>query len=373
MRVLIASDSFKGALASTDVCAAIARGLQQRIGLSITEFPLADGGEGTLDVLTRHLHLQHITVDACDALQRPMRSPVGITSDDSLAVIESASVCGLGSLRIEERDPCNATTRGIGLLIDAALKRGARRIVLGIGGTATNDGGVGMARALGWEFLDSHSLPLPEGGSALVDLASIQPPAHKRSVQIDVLCDVINPLYGPNGAAATYARQKGADDAGIALLDAGLRRLAEVASAQQLTTVSPHTAGSGAAGGLGFGAMTFLGARLQRGIETLLDLSRFDDAVANTDLVLTGEGRLDEQTLQGKLIQGVAARARRAAKPVIVLCGQLSLTSNQLQSLGIAAAYSIDESISPLALKIKETATNLTRTALSIPIEDFRL
>jgi glycerate kinase len=370
MRVLIAADTFKDALSAAAVCAAIARGLQERMDVQTIQFPLADGGEGTLDVLANHLQLQIESVATVDALQRPIQGRLGFSANKGLAVIEAATVCGLSMLRREERNPLWSTTRGIGFLLQAAMQHPSQRIAMAIGGTATNDGGVGMARCLGWQFFDSSGSPLQEGGAALVQLARIEAPrAMPRATQIDVLCDVTNPLFGPQGAACVYARQKGANDAGVALLDEGLQRLARVVTDQKLSTVTPDFAGAGAAGGLGYGAMVFLGASLRRGIETVLELAHFDDALAQADVVVTGEGRLDEQTLHGKLIQGVATRAAKLGKPVIALCGQLTVTREQLQAMGVTDAYVIDESSRTLAQKIAATAANLTRVAARMRID----
>jgi len=369
MHVLIAADSFKDALGADAVCAAIAAGLRQRApyrNLTTTEFPLADGGEGMLAVLGRHLDLALVRVETVDPLLRPLVAPIGISADGQTAFIESAKACGLGLLIRDERNPLLASTFGLGLLLAHAYGLGVTRIVLGIGGTATNDGGMGMACALGWRFLDSEGAPLEPSGRALARLARIVPPASARSaIQVDVLCDVTNPLYGPTGAAHVYAAQKGASSVDIVQLDFGLRQLARCAANQLTNHFDPDTSGAGAAGGLGYGARLFLGGRLLSGTETMLELTQFDSALAHADILITGEGHLDVQTLHGKLIHGLAARAAQRGIPTIALCGQISATREQLQSLGVVA-YCIDESAASLADKLARTAENLTATAKKI-------
>jgi glycerate kinase len=369
MHVLIAADSFKDALPAREVCAAIARGLSRRSPpVQIVEFPLADGGEGTLSVLSERMGLHLVEMDAVDPLARPMRAPIGVAKDGSFAVIESATVSGLGLLTPAERSPLVTSTIGLGQLVRASHRLNVPRILMAIGGTATNDGGVGLAHALGWRFFDANGTPLSPSGAALARLARIVPPADPQPhIDIELLCDVANPLYGPQGAAQVYARQKGASEADIELLDTGLRRLAQCVAQQLPHAVDPHTPGAGAAGGLGFGAMVFLGARLRPGIETILDLTDFDSALAKADVVITGEGRLDAQTLHGKLIQGIAMRARRRGIGVIALCGQVSVTLEQLRSLRVTA-YCIDNSESGLHEKLARTAENLTATAARIPL-----
>lgn len=364
MRILIAPDSFKDALSSAQVCAAIAVGLRLRYpDAELIAFPLADGGEGTGAVLQAHLGLRPVELSVADPLLRPISAAYGLSADGAVAVVEMARASGLELLSREERDPLATSTFGTGQMIADACARGARRIVLAIGGSATNDGGVGAAAALGWTFLDAQGAALPPVGGALGRLARVVPPAAPLGAQVEVICDVTNPLVGPLGAAHVYGRQKGADAAAVALLDAGLARLDAIVGRPGLAA----TPGAGAAGGLGFGAMAFMDARLRRGIDLVMDLTGFDAALTGVDLVITGEGRLDGQTLHGKLIEGVCARARAAGARVIALCGDLAATPDQIRAIGLSAAYGINPEPRPLAELLAQTAQSLERTAASLP------
>lgn len=365
MRILIAADSFKDALSASGVCRALANGIRRaQPGASVTEFPLADGGEGTYDVLTVHLGLHTVLADTVDPLFRPMQAPYGLSADGRTAFVEMAKASGLPLLRREERNPLHTTTLGTGLLVADALRRGATRTVLAIGGSATNDGGIGMAAALGWRFLDTGGRKLSPTGAALRHIARILPPETPAlSEQVDVICDVTNPLFGPDGAASVYGPQKGADAGAVALLDAGLQHLSRLVEQQLGRPGLAHIPGAGAAGGLGFGALAFLDATLRRGIEVVLDLTRFDDALAHADLVFTGEGKLDGQTLHGKLIQGICQRAARFGVPVVAFCGRLDATPEQVRATGLQEAVCINTVELPLPEMLARTAANLERAA----------
>lgn len=365
MRILIAADSFKDALAAPRVCRAIATGIRRaHPDAQITEFPLADGGEGTFEVLTHHLGLKTIEVETQDPLFRPLRASYGLSADGQTAVVEMASASGLQLLRPEERDPLRTTTIGTGLLLADALRRGATRVVLAIGGSATNDGGVGMAVALGWRFLDVEGQEIHPTGGQLHRIARIVAPDRLNVFQqVEVICDVTNPLLGTAGAAQVYGPQKGADVAAVAALDAGLQHLAQLVEQQLSRPGLAHTPGAGAAGGLGFGAMAFLGATLRRGIDLVLDLTHFDTALAQADLVITGEGQLDGQTLHGKLIHGICQRAAPFGVPVVALCGRLAATPEQVQAIGLQQAISINEVELPLPEMLARTEENLEQTS----------
>lgn len=369
MRVLIAADSFKDALPASAVCAAIAMGLRERAStIEPIEFPLADGGDGMLDVLTRHLALNTVEVPTVDPLFRPINAPLGISRDGKLAVIEMAKASGIQLLNAAERNALLTTTLGTGKLVAAAIDRNVERIVLGIGGSATHDVGMGAASALGWRFLDGDHRALQPIGRELQSVAHIVPPAQAITPRIDVLCDVTNPLLGEFGAAKVYARQKGADEQTIERLERGSKHFAELVHAQVNTNIDFHIAGAGAAGGLGFGALAFLNASLQRGVETILDLTAFERALEAADLVITGEGKLDSQTLQGKLLAGVCARATARNIPVIALAGEIAATEQQLQSLGLQAAYCINSSQTSKNEMLANTAKNLSATAANLTL-----
>ena len=364
MNILVACDSFKDALDAAGVCRAIAAGLKRsHPAATITEMPLSDGGEGLLDVLRAPLGLEWMEKDVADPLGRIVNARYGLSADT--CVVEMAQASGLQRLTLTERDPLAASTIGTGQLLADAKARGARRAILAIGGSATNDGGIGAAAALGWKFLDAKGAELPPDGGHLSAITTIVPAAIPFD-SMDVLCDVTNPLYGPRGAAWIYGRQKGGTDEPLAQLDDGLRHLAALVKAQLGRDVA-ETPGAGAAGGLGYGAQVFFGATLRRGIEIVLDLTGFDEAARGADLIITGEGHLDGQSAQGKLIQGLCGRAQN--KPVIALCGKLSATPDQVKAIGLKTAYSINCQEKPLAEMLAATAANLEATAAGLAID----
>jgi glycerate kinase len=363
MNILIACDSFKDALPAEGVCRAIAAGLRKsHPNARITEMPLSDGGEGLLDVLQAPLKLQWIEKEVCDPLGRPVKGRYGLSGDRKTCVVEMAEASGLQRLSLAERDPLKTSTFGTGQLLADAKARGAVRAVLAIGGSATNDAGVGAAAALGWGFLDKNGKAVPPDGGHLPDIARLVPAALPFE-SMDVLCDVTNPLFGPSGAAWIYGPQKGGTKESLTFLDEGLRHIAGLVTAQLGRDIA-QTPGAGAAGGLGFGAMAFFGATLRRGIEIVLDMTGFDDAAKAADVIITGEGHLDGQSAQGKLIQGLCGRAGNT--PVIALCGKLSATPDQIQTIGLKSAQCINAQERPLAEMLANTAVNLEKTAAAL-------
>jgi glycerate kinase len=326
--------------------------------------PLSDGGEGLLDVLRAPLGLHRVEVQVADPLGRQISARYGLSADRKTCVVEMAEASGLQRLTSAERDPRKTSTFGTGQLLADARMRGARRAILAIGGSATNDAGIGAAVALGWGFLDAHGKGLAPDGGHLRDIAKLVP-APPPFDSMEVLCDVTNPLYGQSGAAWVYGRQKGGSDAVLAELDEGLKHLASLVKTQLSRDVA-ELPGAGAAGGLGYGAVAFLGAQLRRGIEIVLDLTGFDPAAREADVIVTGEGHLDGQSAQGKLIQGLCQRAK--GKKVIALCGKLSATPQQIETIGLAAAYSINREERPLAEMLANTAINLERTAAELAL-----
>jgi glycerate kinase len=360
MNILVACDSFKDALPADAVCRAIAAGLKKSHPTAmVTEMPLSDGGEGLLDVLRGPLALHWVDAQVSDPLGRPITGRYGLSADRKTCVVEMAEASGLQRLTLAERDPRLTSTFGTGQLLADARARGATHAILAIGGSATNDAGIGAAVALGWGFLDRSGKGLPPDGGHLKDIAKLVP-APAPFDDMEVLCDVTNPLFGPNGAAWIYGRQKGGSDAVLAELDDGLEHLASVVKAELSRDVA-DLPGAGAAGGLGYGAVAFLGARLRRGIEIVLDLTGFDAAARQADLIITGEGHLDGQSAQGKLIQGLCGRAQET--PVIALCGKLSATPEQIKAIGLKTAYCINSEERPLAEMLANTAVNLEKTA----------
>jgi glycerate kinase len=337
MRILIAPDKFKDSLSAQQVCSAICEGLlKKNPELIITGIPLADGGEGTAELLTAYFGGTMVQAAVNDPLFTPIMSRYGISKNGTAAFIEMAEASGLHLLDSAHRNPMHTTTFGTGQLIADALGRGVDNIVLGIGGSATNDAGIGMAAALGYEFLDYHGNKLQPVGSALAQLHTIRERAlhsRLRQVTFTTLCDVSNPLYGPDGAAFVYGPQKGASPEEVIALDGGLRNFERVV--QDTYPVEVNFPGAGAAGGLGAGARVFLHATLTKGMEYMLHATKLEEKIEQTDVVITGEGKLDSQSFSGKVVGEVSALARRKGKSVIVVCGQSDLSDSELGQRGI--------------------------------------
>ena len=365
MHILIASDSFKDALPASRVCAALARGAQSAMpDAELTEFPLADGGEGTYEVLAAHLELQAVAITANNPLGKLIETSYGRSKDGRLAFVEMARTAGLQLLQQEERNPLLTTTAGTGVHIRHALETGVQELVLAIGGSATNDAGMGMATVLGWRFEDAQGRSLEGNGANLIKVNKVFPPENPFPIPVSVICDVSNPLYGPTGAAQVYARQKGADDAAIAQLDAGLRHFSGLVEAALGRPGLSQTPGTGAAGGMGFGAMAFLNARLQPGIELVMELAGFDEALRKADIVLTGEGSIDAQTVHGKLVKGICQKAALHNIPVIGFCGRLAASEADLKAIGLHSAHCINpDPTKPLPEMLAGTTRNLEISA----------
>lgn len=338
VKVVVAPDKFRGSLTALDVCAAVERGIHRvNPQASVLGMPVADGGEGTVGAALA-AGWQAVPVSTTGALGDPVKASYAVSAHTAL--IELAQICGLDALDDAERDALAATTYGLGTVIAAALDSGVRRLVLALGGSASTDGGAGMLQALGGRLYDDSRRALSPGGAALnrlaaVDLASLHP--RVQEVEVVVASDVDNPLLGPEGAAAVFGPQKGATPDDVAVLDAGLRRLVDVLDAHTIADV----AGAGAAGGTAFAALLALGARLEPGIDLVLDMVGFHDAVCGADLVVTGEGSVDSQTLRGKVPVGVAAAASKAGVPVVAVAGRCLLTREQLAGVGIRGAYAL--------------------------------
>ncbi|GAA4455984.1 glycerate kinase [Nibrella saemangeumensis] len=344
MKLLLAPDKFRGSLTARQVCDAMTEGIRLvKPDAEIVALPLADGGEGTAEVLTDATNGHWHTVPVLDPLGRSIQAGFGVSADGQTAFVEMAQASGLRLLDRSEYNPMQTSTFGTGQLIQQAVAMGVQHIVLGIGGSATNDAGIGLAAALGWQFLDQHGQTLTPCGAALQQIRSIKAPISSLlpdNLTVSVACDVTNPLYGPNGAAAIYGPQKGASPAIVAELDAGLHHFAEVIK-QQFGTDLAQVPGAGAAGGLGAGALFFLNAELKEGVRLIMHEVQFDQHLAGSHLVLTGEGKTDRQTLQGKLLKGIADRANASGIPVVALCGTLELTPEEVAATGLTAAFSI--------------------------------
>ena len=326
MRILIAPQEFKGTLTARAAAEAIARGLRAALpDAELDLLPMADGGPGTLDALVAATNGRIVEADVRGPLGAPIRARWGALGDGKTAVVEMAEASGLVLLPEAERDPRRAATFGTGELLRAALDAGHRRIIVGLGGSATNDGGAGLARALGARLLDGQGAELPPGGAALARLARIDASAldpRLRQSEIVIAADVTNPLCGPDGTSLLYGAQKGATDAVARELDAALAHLAEVVK-EDLGIDAANVPGAGAAGGLAFGLLVFCGATLRPGFDVVAEAAGFGERLARADLVVTGEGRLDRQTAFGKTAAGAARAARAARKPVVAIAGSV--------------------------------------------------
>ena len=324
VRILIAPDKFKGSLSAPAAAEAIARGLRSvwpdaQLDLA----PIADGGEGFAEALKVALGAEWVNVASEDALGRAIAARYAWLDGERLAILEISEASGLHRIAPHERDPLRADTFGTGILIAHAIARGARRIHVGLGGSATTDGGAGMARALGFRFLDGEGRDFPAAPGALQSVAQIVRPADRVLPEIFAASDVQNPLLGERGAARVYGPQKGADAAAVALLDRALTRLADVCAAD-LGCDHRDVPGSGAAGGLGFGLLSFCNAKIRPGFEMISETLHLGKRITAADLVITGEGRIDDQTLDGKGPAGVAALARSAGRLVIAFGGAIT-------------------------------------------------
>lgn len=344
MKIVVAPDSFKGSVSALGVAEAIERGIRSVFAeAEVQLLPIADGGEGTIEALVIATGGQVLYEEVVGPLGTTLKAQWGILGDAETAIIEMAAASGLPLVPADKRDPRITTTFGTGQLMKAVLDKGLRKIIIGIGGSATNDGGVGMAEALGARFLDSDGKTLPPGGKALADLTVIDLTGLDERLQettIMVACDVDNPLCGERGASAVYGPQKGATPAMVAELDAALNnyaRIAEQATGKAMASCS----GAGAAGGLGAGLLFFTNAQLRPGVEIVLEAAGFASMVQDADLVITGEGRTDFQTAYGKAPVGVAKVAKQFDVPVVCVSGGLGQGAEAVLKQGIDGLMSV--------------------------------
>lgn len=364
MRVVVAPDKFKGSLTAREVADRVAAGIAAVAGeVDVVRVPVADGGDGTVDAALAAGYAR-VPVTAQGPTGEPVDTAFAVR--DGTAVVEMADVSGLRLLAPDRLAPRTASSYGTGEVVRAAIEHGCHTVVLGIGGSASTDGGAGMLTALGARLHDTTGADLAPGGGPLADLERLDlsglHPGVART-RVVVACDVDNPLLGPHGAAAVYGPQKGADADDVAALDAALRRWADVVEEAAGRPGVRERAGAGAAGGVGFAALAVLDAELRPGIELVLDLVRFADRLPGADLVVTGEGSLDEQTLHGKAPAGVAAAAGRAGVPVVAVAGRLALDPDRLRAAGIEAAYALTDIEPDLARSMAEAGPLLERLA----------
>ncbi|MEM8999525.1 MAG: glycerate kinase [Bacteroidota bacterium] len=362
MKFVIAPDKYKGSLTGLEFCDAVEQGIQKVFPkATILKKPLADGGDGTISVVKYYLKASEVLVEVNDPLFRKTQATYLLSGDKKVAFIEMSEASGYKLLSKKERNCSLTTTLGTGQLIAHALDNGVTAIVLGIGGSATNDGGIGMATALGYRFLDQAGDTVQPVGQDLGKIAQIdRTQVHSRlgEVKIKVACDVNNPLYGPNGAAHVYGPQKGASGATVDFLDSGLRNLADVILAQFEIDVQ-QVSGAGAAGGMGAGALVFLNAVLASGVDLVKEMAHFDDAIDGADWIITGEGQLDGQTLSGKTIAGALESARAKQIPVAAFCGAVALSMTEIETMGLQYVTSILNQVGTLEQAKKDSYANL--------------
>ncbi len=370
MRVLIATDSFKGSLKSLEAADLIEKGIRRVYGAAqVEKIAIADGGEGTVEAIVESLKGEYRYAEVSDPIGNKVRARYGIVNGDT-AIIEMAEASGLYLVPKDKRNPLTTSTYGTGELIRDAMSLGCRKIILGIGGSATNDGGMGMAAALGVKFLDKNGNHLEMGGGSLnklqrIDLSGIIPLVGET--EFVVACDVNNPLCGERGASRVFGPQKGASPEMVEMLDKNLLHYADIIR-KDLSQDVKDTPGAGAAGGLGAGLMVFCKAKLTKGIDIVLNTINIDDRIKEADIVITGEGRLDEQTAYGKVPVGIGLRAKKYGKPVFAVAGSIAKGAGLVYQHGIDAAMSsitspmtIDEAIRESPRLIEEASERLFR------------
>ena len=367
-KILLVPDSFKGTLSSRQVCQVMAGQLRRFFPQAqVKSIPVADGGEGSVEAFLAAAGGERRMLTVTGPFGEPVEAFYGILGDGRTAVIEMAACAGL-PLAEGRLNPERATTYGVGELLLAAKEAGCTKAILGLGGSCTNDGGAGAAAALGAKFTRADGTAFVPTGGTLGEIAAldVSPVAQAlQGMELTAMCDIDNPLYGEAGAAAVFAPQKGADAAMVARLDAGLRHLGQV-SARCLGRDFSHLPGAGAAGGLGFGMAAFCGAQLRMGIDAVLDAVGFDSLLPGTDMVFTGEGKIDSQSARGKVVSGVAARCRKAGVPVVAVVGQIGQGFEEMYQQGLTAVFSINRAAQPFAESRFHAGENLALTMENI-------
>lgn len=367
-KILLVPDSFKGTLSSRQVCQVMAGQLRRFFPQAqVKSIPVADGGEGSVEAFLAAAGGERRTRTVTGPFGEPVEAFYGILGDGRTAVIEMAACAGL-PLAEGRLNPERATTYGVGELLLAAKEAGCTKAILGLGGSCTNDGGAGAAAALGAKFTRADGAAFVPTGGTLGEIAAldVSPVAQAlQGMELTAMCDIDNPLYGDAGAAAVFAPQKGADAAMVARLDAGLRHLGQV-SARCLGRDFSHLPGAGAAGGLGFGMAAFCGAQLRMGIDAVLDAVGFDSLLPGTDVVFTGEGKIDSQSARGKVVSGVAVRCRKAGVPVVAVVGQIGQGFEEMYQQGLTAVFSINRAAQPFAESRFHAGENLALTMENI-------
>jgi len=366
MKIVIAPDSFKESMTAAEAAEAINRGIKKVIpNANTVKVPVADGGEGTVQALINATNGKRIQVEVTGPLGNKVNAEYGILGNGKTAVIEMASASGLHLVPFHLRNPLKTTTKGTGELILHAAKKGVKTIIIGLGGSATNDGGAGMAQALGVRFLNHKNEDIKPGAESLneiktIDTSNLAPLI--KNITIKAACDVTNPLIGRNGASAVFGPQKGTSIEDVKQLDSVLTHYAKVIK-EHIGIDVAYEKGAGAAGGLGAGLLAFLKAELKQGIELVLDAIHFDKILEDADLVITGEGKIDSQTIYGKTPIGVAKRAKKKGIPVIALCGTLGEGYESVYEYGIDVSLSITNGVTSIEEALKQGFSNLERTS----------
>lgn len=364
MKIVVAIDSFKGSLTSMEAGRATEAGIKKVMDAQVEVVPLADGGEGTVEALISGMQGEYQTIEVTGPLLTKVSCQYGIIKDKSLGIIEMSQAAGITLVPKEERNPLNTTTYGVGEVILDAIKKGCKKFIVGIGGSATNDGGVGMLMALGFEFLDQEQKPIPLGAKGLAELAMIKTDKVSKDVlaaEFLIACDVVNPLCGENGCSAIYGPQKGADEAMIQKMDKDLLKYSQLVKTL-FGKDNADVPGTGAAGGMGYAFLSFLNSRLESGIQIVLKEIELEKKIMDADLVITGEGRLDYQTAMGKAPIGVAQLAKKYNKTVIAFAGCVTSEATECNLHGIDAFFPVLRRLVTLeqAMELETAKQNVT-------------
>lgn len=366
MKIIVAPDKFKGSLTSLQVCLAVRAGiLEFDQNNEVAIFPMADGGDGFAEVMKYYIGTESQAVASVDPLRRNIVSSYEWTETGQVAIIELAAASGLAMLNKEERNPLITSTYGTGLQMKNAIEKGAKKIILGVGGSATNDAGMGILTALGFQFCDAAGQILLPSGENLRRIEKIIPPSSIPSVLLQIACDVDNPLYGPEGAAYIFSPQKGAGPEEVKILDEGLRQFARVVKKETGKDVATFP-GAGAAGGIAAGLTAYFNVNLVEGTSLIIEASKIKSSLDDADIIFTGEGKLDQQSLRGKTIQAIASLASERKIPTVALCGKVELQPFERQQLGLIMAeeindgtYTEEESIEKASMLLQEKSRSL--------------
>lgn len=370
MKIILAPDKFKGSLTGIEFCTIIEPILKSKLNAEVIKLPLADGGDGTIEVINYYLKGKTIQKKVNNPIFKPVLASYLFSETSKVAFIEMAEASGMKLLDVKDQNCMHTSTFGTGELIKDAINKGAQQIILGLGGSATNDCGIGMATALGYRFLDKENVEIKPIGSELIKIVKIDDTSvdkRLKGIKFQIACDVTNPLYGNQGAAHIYAKQKGANDYEIEHLDLGLKNMSKCLDAH-FNIKTQNIKGAGAAGGMGAASVSFLKAELTPGIELIKEMAQFNSKIKGADWIITGEGQLDDQTLSGKALSGVLSSAKANKINVAAFCGNITLDNQQLKEMGIsysasimAKAQNFEDAISNTTLYLSEITEVFTK------------